>query len=347
VVRPTAEAQVAFLQNVQRLLAEGSFTATYKFALLLALADLAVERGEDSDASLTLSTRDIAEAMIRLYWRQAMPYPAADAGVLRQNTKGQAEIVRSIARAREGAEGSLAALASRPADWERLVRFVDRTVREMPPWRLQLVGDERLDFLYPHDPGATQVTLHSGAAYSLRAFHGLIGELVRGAWLRFVRRRNATAIGEAADLAGFLFGTERAGLGRLQPLLRDIQAGACFYCRRSLAGPGEVDHFIAWSRYPVDLGHNFVLAHSACNRAKARYLAAIPHLAAWAERNALHGDMMAAELRRLDVDQDGAASARIAAWAYGLAESVGGQVWVHGRTLEPLTSAWRNALVGM
>src|SRR5262249_21709923 len=84
--RPSAEAQVAFLQNVQRVLAEGSFTATYKFALLLALADLAVERGDDSDAPLTLSTRDIAGAMIRLYWRQATPYPGSDDSVLRQNT---------------------------------------------------------------------------------------------------------------------------------------------------------------------------------------------------------------------------------------------------------------------
>ena len=40
---PTADEQVAFLANLQRLLAEGSFVATYKHALLLALADLSVE----------------------------------------------------------------------------------------------------------------------------------------------------------------------------------------------------------------------------------------------------------------------------------------------------------------
>jgi hypothetical protein len=31
--------------NIQRLLDEGSFVATYKFALLLALAELSIERG--------------------------------------------------------------------------------------------------------------------------------------------------------------------------------------------------------------------------------------------------------------------------------------------------------------
>jgi hypothetical protein len=43
---PAPEEQVQFLRNVQRLLAEGLFVASYKFALLHALADLAVLKGE-------------------------------------------------------------------------------------------------------------------------------------------------------------------------------------------------------------------------------------------------------------------------------------------------------------
>lgn len=49
---PTAEAQIQFVVNVQRLLDEGLFTASYKFALLLALADLSVEHGDESGAPL-------------------------------------------------------------------------------------------------------------------------------------------------------------------------------------------------------------------------------------------------------------------------------------------------------
>ena len=45
---PTPDEQIAFLTKVQRILSEGQFTATYKYALLLALADLAVEVGDDS-----------------------------------------------------------------------------------------------------------------------------------------------------------------------------------------------------------------------------------------------------------------------------------------------------------
>jgi hypothetical protein len=38
---PTETDQLQFLKNIQRLLNEGSFVASYKFALLHALADLA------------------------------------------------------------------------------------------------------------------------------------------------------------------------------------------------------------------------------------------------------------------------------------------------------------------
>ncbi len=50
---PSAEDQIQFLSNLQRLLSEGGFTATYKFAFLLALADLSVELepGEESVAN--------------------------------------------------------------------------------------------------------------------------------------------------------------------------------------------------------------------------------------------------------------------------------------------------------
>jgi hypothetical protein len=44
---PTTGQQVMFLTNLQRFLAEGQFVATYKYALLLTLADIAIESGND------------------------------------------------------------------------------------------------------------------------------------------------------------------------------------------------------------------------------------------------------------------------------------------------------------
>ena len=94
-MRPPARAeQIRFLTNVQRLLAEGLFTATYKYALIAALADLSVESGDDSGRPLPLSTFAIAEKFAEYYWRHATPYATAtDARVLRQNAGSQAKII--------------------------------------------------------------------------------------------------------------------------------------------------------------------------------------------------------------------------------------------------------------
>src|SRR4051812_40495500 len=73
---PSATEQVAFLRDLQRLLDEGQFVSTYKFALLLALADLAVEQGDDSGDALPLSLERIADHFVSLYWRHVNPFPA-------------------------------------------------------------------------------------------------------------------------------------------------------------------------------------------------------------------------------------------------------------------------------
>lgn len=70
---PSAEAQLEFLTSLQRLLAEGQFTATYKYALLLALADIAVESGDESGSPLAIPTKSLAEKFIQYYWRQVVP----------------------------------------------------------------------------------------------------------------------------------------------------------------------------------------------------------------------------------------------------------------------------------
>src|SRR5690242_6231069 len=98
---PSADEQIRFLANLQRLLDEGLFVASYKFALLLALADLSIEQGDDSGTPLQLSTEVIAEKFIQYYWRQALPYPAAsESRVLRQNTGNQAAVLSLTTAAR-------------------------------------------------------------------------------------------------------------------------------------------------------------------------------------------------------------------------------------------------------
>ena len=82
--------EVAFLEKLQRLLAEGSFTATYKFAVLLGLVDLSVEALPGVD---TFTTWQLAEKVSELYWPQVLPF---DEVSLRHSGQ-QARIVLAVA----------------------------------------------------------------------------------------------------------------------------------------------------------------------------------------------------------------------------------------------------------
>jgi hypothetical protein len=162
-MQPTPEEQINFLSNVQRLLAETKITATYKYALLLALAEIAVEYGDDSGTPLAINTALIAEKFIHFYWRQAIPYvpagqQAAVARVLSQNTGGQASVITQIESARGQGGGSLAGLQHQHEIWNGLVRNVEQVVRIMPLWKLQRIGNQVFDFLYAHNQeGVTDV----------------------------------------------------------------------------------------------------------------------------------------------------------------------------------------------
>jgi hypothetical protein len=106
-------------------------------------------------------------------------------------------------------------------------------------------------------------------------------------------------------------------LAAIPPVLMDLQEGRCFYCHSPLERRRiHVDHFIAWARYPVDLGHNFVLADERCNIQKRDRLPAYEHLSAWAERNRRFSDQIGEALSQRGVISELAASNRVAYWAY-------------------------------
>lgn len=346
---PTPEDQIRFLRNIQRLLSEGQFVASYKFALLLAIADLAVTKGDGSGAPLDLQTSELAQKFVEHYWQQCRPFEIggqSTGSILRQNTGKQAAVINKIAKVQQASLGSLFRFRQQDASGYRaLLQEVDEVIREMPLWKLQTVGAERLEFLYANLDRGTQITLQPGVAYCLRAFQELLRDLVQGAWVRFVRKVNTVQLGSITDLSTFLFDRDRNNLEVYRPILRDIQRGTCFYCDQPLKAGGEVDHFVPWARYPTDLGHNFVLAHAGCNNSKSDYLAAEDHLGAWQERNRVHCEELGARFMAAEVISDLPASVRIARWAYEQTEQAGGQVWVRKDLLRHLGPEWR-ALLG-
>ena len=348
---PAPQTQLDFLQNLQRLLGEGTFTATYKYALLLALADVCVERGEDTTATFQVQTAWLAEKFISYYWRQARPYAGSlvsasaesyDHALLRQNT-GQSAVVLTTLKALVDQGVSLADLQRSRSEWVRLVNRVAKVIREMPLWRLQVIGNQPLEFLYRRSGTGNSIELELDVMFCFRQFYGLVTDLVRGAWVRYIRRQNQDVLGAPADLDQFLFGSERAPLAVYLPILREVQESRCFYCQREVTASDErvhVDHFVPWSRYPVDLGHNFVLAHGSCNLAKADYLAATEHLARWSERNRTADTFLDERFARAKIVHDKESSRHITRWAYQQAAAMRAMTWIKGDRLERVKGDW-------
>ncbi len=338
--------QLEFLGKLQRILNEGQFTASYKYALILAIAELSVEKTNCEDGSLHLPLEEIADRFIGLYWRQAAPF--AGRSFLHQNAGQQASVVTKI-RGLQGRVPTLSA-ARRHREWPTLVRSIARLLVQMPLWRLQRVGADKLDFLYEETIIDEGIVLRPGIADCFRQQFTVVQALVQMVWLSFIQRlpANRPVLGSTGDLADFLFGSERSGLSAIVSGLRDLQNGECFYCQGRLQQTVEVDHFIPWSRYPRDLGHNFVLAHGSCNQDKRDMLAAPVHLARWVERN----DNDNAALRQIFDEArfmyDTDASLTVAEWSYDTAERSGALVWVQkrGQTAR-LTPEWRRLFLAV
>jgi hypothetical protein len=149
--------------------------------------------------------------------------------------------------------------------------------------------------------------------------------------LHYIRKYKAAALGSAADLSEFLFGSERTDLTALRPVLRQIQQRHCFYCGTSIRNGGHLDHFVPWSRYPIDLGHNFVLADDRCNSAKGAMLAAEEYLERWREQSQRYSGDIQDACVVANIRADFGASMQIADCAYGQALAVEAMVWIAGR----------------
>ena len=92
--------------------------------------------------------------------------------------------------------------------------------------------------------------------------------------------------------------------------------------------------------YPLDLGHNFVVAHQKCNSAKADHLAAADYLAAWVERNIQYGSGLGNAFNQRGVLHDLPTSVRIANWAYQQTFDANGLTWESGNDMVPLAPDW-------
>lgn len=329
----SAEQQLDFIAYLQRVFTEGDFVATYKCALLHAIADICIERPiapSDEGTVRLIGIDELAIKFIELYWQHTLPYSATDAAaqLLKQSSGRQAGVLSELSSLREQGMSSVTALRRHPA-WDSLLAKVRRIILEGPLWRLQVLGGQAVCNLYPHDKGADHIQLYPGILFCMRRFYDLVVSLARNHWLQKIRefKGNRVLIGQEAGLEDFLFGINRRALGKIGKVLEELQQGTCFYCHKVITTGGEVDHFIPWRRYPMDLGHNFVLAHGNCNRNKRDFLAAPEHRDAWYEQNILNHGALLDELLTPLVSVDVERSAAITTWAYQHAARERARLW--------------------
>lgn len=318
---PTAQEQLKFLKNIQLILQSGSFSSTYKFALLISLSRLAIEKGEDSGEQLVLEYSDIAETFIELYWKQAVPYTFNDEAqlILNQNNGKQAAIVHQIIELRQ-IYSSLGLLRRDSLVWLKLIKDVARTVKEMPVRYLQNINGQNFEFLYQFEQSKQQLTLLPQVMFCLRQFSEIIEELCQKRWIDYIRKNssNVPILNKLPNLEQFMFEPSRNQLNAVANVLVDLQDCKCFYCNKPMKkGNYAVDHFIPWSMYPSDTGHNFVLADSSCNSKKSNALASEEFLDKWRERNEVQDLIIVDRISVLGFLTDKGRSHKVAEWAYG------------------------------
>jgi hypothetical protein len=287
------------------LLYEGKFSATYKFAVLLALMDLCLEHYTAKQAAPTsITTRQVAEKVIELYWSHVLPFGSEGSTVLKQNNGGQAEILTLIQEFRTAAAVKKSSLWNSKANesqlFNRLVDDVEWKLIEMPLPRLQK-GKNDVRFMYQiswdenikrkeikNSEFDNRILLVNRAGEFLIRLNALLKPYIQRRWAETVARFNVGSVDDY-KLEAFLFGLSRETLAPLYFPLRELQGNQCFYCGDRLGSAINIDHFIPWARYANNDIQNLVAVDLLCNNRKRDFFASCSHLEAWTDRNLKRG----------------------------------------------------------
>jgi len=277
-----ADRQLELLERLQALLRESKYTTTYKFALLHALCDLALELPVGQH---TVPLEKVARRVIDLYWQQVVPFQVprgASLVTLKQSTGGPAAAVALVAQWRKQTRSTTRANAWRARDYAPTMLSI---LRKDVLRRLQAGG---APIIYGEPVGAKHLELLPGVPETLRRFHGLLTDMIQVRWTAWIERRNPAVAGSDA-LRGHLFGVDRVSLRAVvEPMLK-LQNGRCFYSgARITARSAEVDHVLPWSLTHNNSVGNLVLATKAANLAKGDRLPTVVEARAWTQRNTAH-----------------------------------------------------------
>jgi len=330
----SAKSQIEFLQKIQSLFEDSSFSATYKFALLITLANLAIELGDDQEQELIISSEKIANRFSELYWPLIKEYSSGrDVGILYQNNGTQAKMISILLdiQSQTGID-NFSDVLTHPI-WKRKLNSIITTIWDNPVFYLQ---EDKNQFIYRYS-NKEILTLTKEAHLCLRKFNGYIIQYAKNGWMTHLKTnaKNKEILNTDSDLESFLFGTSRKTLIQLRPLLIDYQNGKCFYCSKNISAntKADVDHFIPWKKYSRNLAENLVLSCASCNRSKSDMLAAKVHLEKWLIE-AVNNPLRNNKIYELGFISDLECNKRIATWAYRNAAIESSNGWVIQKQFE-------------
>ena len=337
--------QIDFIAYIQRMLVEGDFTATYKYALLHALADICIEKPlvVEQNQELKICFNEIAEKFIGLYWQHSLPFMnsakgSGESALLRQNAGKQSAIITELYECHSQNINTITQL-KRSEYWPKLLKSTMVTLKNGPLWRLQILAKQEQCFLYRHNKKQNYITLNKGISYCFRRFYDLVVHLSRHAWIQKIQSypANSALLGKQTQLDDFLFGVDRQVITKARPILEEIQHGKCFYCQKPLNNKTEVDHFIPFAKYSNDLGHNFVAAHRSCNNSKRDNLGAVIYRDRWHEQNIIqHSKLIDTELSPY-FSCDAPRSEAVTSWAYQIAVKNNARFWLAKNSFESVS----------
>jgi hypothetical protein len=306
---PSAEAQLLFLQRIQRLLQESDYTTTYKFALLKVLCDLSIEL---PDGEHTLHLDVIADRFIEIYWGQSRRFRGIELS-FGGSPRKPAKAITLAKQWRAACNDRFWKLQQS----DRILvarREMRQLIRRDVIWRLQPA--QGAPFIYRHGKDRDRIILVPGAVAAMRSLHTLLSDLIESHWTRWVQRRNPDADTEES-LREHLFGVDRRQLRRIVPDLLELQEGRSFYSARRLdAKRVHVDHFIPWSLSRHDAIGNLVLCTPDENVRFSDSLKPASLRDAWSNRNLSLAAELEALARRTGLRWDPGATNAIADWAY-------------------------------
>lgn len=278
-------------QRVVAILETGLRTATYKLATLMALIEHCIENlPEDPANILRVPLPELAHRVLEIYWQQARPF---DGHELRQSTQPRARILIAtngfrVATGRAVGSVDVARLRA-PAAYQKAIEDITLCLAQQPLHRLQkLPGSSASDpflyddaFLHDHVSRSTlrthgdAIELMPGVAAGLARLAGLLKPALEIMWVEDVRRMNKFLDAEVPDVAGHLFGRERAALSAVREPFKDAFGPHCFYCASHLPANNPIDHVLPWSLVGINGLSNLVLACLRCNGDKSGALPAI------------------------------------------------------------------------